>query len=32
MMNRLRETFGLEVPVRLLFKQKSGNRRPGDKE
>jgi len=28
MMNKLRETFELEVPVRFTFKQKSGNRRP----
>lgn len=28
MMNRLRQRFGLEVPVRLVFKQKSGDRRP----
>ena len=28
MMNKLRDTFGLEVPVRFTFKQKSGNRRP----
>lgn len=26
MMNRLRERFGLEVPVRLIFRQKSGDR------
>lgn len=31
MMNRLRERFGLEVPVRLHFKQKSGDRRPSKK-
>ncbi len=29
LMNRLRETFELEVPVRLVFKQKTGDRRPG---
>lgn len=29
MMNRLRERFGLEVPVRMIFRQKSGDRRPG---
>ncbi len=28
MMNKLRETFELEVPVRFTFKQKSGDRRP----
>ena len=28
MMNKLRETFDLQVPVRFAFKQKSGNRRP----
>lgn len=28
MMNKLRETFELEVPVRLLFRQKTGDRRP----
>jgi GTP-binding protein len=27
MMNRLRERFGLEVPVRLSFRQKSGDKR-----
>ncbi|MFM2153482.1 MAG: hypothetical protein RL199_1917 [Pseudomonadota bacterium] len=32
MMNKLRETFELEVPVRLTFKQKSGNRRPQRKK
>ncbi len=32
MMNRLRETFQLEVPVRMLFKQKQGNRRPVRRE
>ena len=31
MMNRLRERFGLEVPVRLLFRQKTGDRRPNPK-
>ena len=28
LMNRLRETFGLEVPVRLVFRQKTGDRHP----
>jgi GTP-binding protein len=28
MMNKLRETFELEVPVRMIFKQKQGDRRP----
>jgi GTP-binding protein len=32
MMNKFRETFELEVPVRMLFKQKSGNRRPPPRE
>ncbi len=27
--NRLRETFGLEVPIRLLFKERRRRRRPG---
>lgn len=28
-MNRLRETFGLEVPVRLTFREKAGRKRRG---
>ena len=31
MMNKLRERFGLEVPVRMVFRQKQGNRRPNRK-
>jgi GTP-binding protein len=32
MMNKLRERFELEVPVRMIFKQKQGNRRPSRKD
>ncbi len=32
MMNKLRESFELEVPVRMIFKQKKGNRRPAKKK
>lgn len=32
MMNKLRETFDLQVPVRFTFKQKTGDRRPKPKK
>jgi GTP-binding protein len=32
MMNKLRERFGLEVPIRMVFRQKQGNRRPNRKK
>ena len=32
MMNKLRERFGLDVPIRMVFRQKQGNRRPPRKK